>query len=98
MADIKVFSGGKEKQIRGLSVEKGSGGGDGMEPRVAKLESDVAHILREVGDIKTDVRELRKKTDEIKDAISSAKVWALLLYVGLAAALLGAMAKGFKWL
>lgn len=69
-----------------------------MEPRVAKLESDVGHILREVADIKTDIRELRKTTGEIKDSISSAKVWALLLYIALAAGILGTMAKGFGWL
>lgn len=69
-----------------------------MEPRIAKLESDVGHIQTDVKDIKDDVRELRKVAGEIKDSISSAKVWALLLYIGLGASMLYTMAKGFKWL
>ncbi len=73
-------------------------GGDGMEARIAKLEANVEHIQSDITDIKTDVRTGRDKIDEIKDAIASAKIWALLLYFGLAASLLYAMAQGFKWL
>jgi prefoldin subunit 5 len=74
----------------------GGGGGD-MEARVAKLEAHVEHIKSDISDIKTDVREVRKTTQDIKDSISSAKVWALLLYIGLGGSLLFVMAKGFKW-
>jgi hypothetical protein len=33
----------------------------------------------------------------VKDAIASAKVWALTLYAALAAAMLGTLARGFGW-
>jgi uncharacterized membrane protein YjjP (DUF1212 family) len=69
-----------------------------MEPRVAKLEADVGHIQADVADIKTDLRDLRTKIDGIKDSIHSAKVWALLLYIGLAGSMFLVLAKGFKWL
>lgn len=42
--------------------------------------------------------ELSGKIDSLKDSLSSAKVWALVLYAGLAGAMLYAMARGFKWL
>ncbi len=34
-----------------------------MEARIARIESDVAHLLTHVADIKVDVRSLRDKTD-----------------------------------
>jgi len=36
--------------------------------------------------------------DDLRDAIASAKVWALVLYIALAGWLFGAMARGFSWL
>jgi hypothetical protein len=36
----------------------GGGSNDGMEARVARLEADVEHIKRDIGDIKTDMRSL----------------------------------------
>lgn len=98
MADFRLLQGGRGRQTGGLGVEQGGGSGDGMEPRVAKLESDVGHIRSDISDIKTDVRELRNKIDDIKDSISTAKVWALILYIGLGGSMLFVMAKGFKWL
>jgi uncharacterized protein YlxW (UPF0749 family) len=82
---------------KGGQVTRGGGGDDTM-ARLAKLESDVDHIQEDVKDIKGDVRTLRDKVDDIKDSISSAKIWALLLYIALAGALLLAMARGFKWI
>ncbi|MGH8727400.1 MAG: hypothetical protein ACREV9_04415 [Burkholderiales bacterium] len=76
----------------------GDGGGGGMEARVAKLQSDVEHIQSDIAEIKVDGRDVRDKISGIKDSISSAKIWALLLYIGLAAALLTAMARGFNWI
>ena len=73
-------------------------GGDGMEARIAKLESDVGHIKSDILEIKTDIRASRTSLDSVKDSISGAKTWALLLYIALAASLLGVMAKGFGWL
>ncbi|EMI7065457.1 hemolysin XhlA [Providencia rettgeri] len=38
----------------------GNGGGGYMEPRVAKLESDVEYIKRDIGEIKENIREIQK--------------------------------------
>ena len=82
-----------------------TGGDGGMEARIAKLESDVGHIQTDVADIKADLRKIpdkidvvRDKIDKVKDSIASAKIWALILYIALAATLLGVIARGFKWL
>ena len=83
---------------RRLDVGGGGSNNGGVEARIAKLESDVGHIKTDIADIKTDGRTLVTKVDSIKDSISSAKVWALLLYIGLGAAILGVMARGFHWL
>jgi hypothetical protein len=40
-----------------------------LEPRVARLESDVAHILSSSEDIKIELRELRKSTDAKFDVV-----------------------------
>jgi uncharacterized coiled-coil protein SlyX len=89
---------------------------EGMEARIARLESDVAHIRSDVAELKTDVRSLRDRTDTLRDKIDelrdkmdarfdklhdslvSAQVWALLLYIVLAAANFGALARGFGWI
>ena len=73
-------------------AQHGSGsGGDGMEARLAKLESDVGHIQSDVKEIKTDIKELRK---DAKDD------FRLLFGVIIATtlALAGLLAKGFHWL
>ena len=85
---------------------------DPMEERVAKLEANVEHIRSDVSDIKTDVRRLNDKIDGVnKDlfgkidtviqAIADLKigraldrVWWLLM----SGALLGIMARAFKWI
>jgi hypothetical protein len=41
--------------------------------------------------------QLDAKFNPLKDSIASAKVWALALYIALAAAMLGTMARGFGW-
>lgn len=67
------------------------GGGDGMDGRIAKLESDVGYVLSGVAELKSDVREMRS---EFRSEIR------LLLGAGGVAvcALLTVMAKGFGWL
>jgi uncharacterized coiled-coil protein SlyX len=80
-----------------------------MEARIARLESDVAHIRSDVAELKTDVRSLRDKMDakfeamsarldKLHDSLASAKVWALMLYIALAGANFGALARGFGWI
>jgi len=47
--------------VKATSTGGGSGGGNGMnlEPRIAKLESDVGHINRDISTIKEDVKDIR---------------------------------------
>lgn len=62
-----------------------------MEARVAKLESTTEHILRELVEMKADIRELR----------GDAKVDFRILFGALIAAALGLaaiMAHGFHWI
>ena len=76
--------------------------GHTMEARIARLESDVAHLRADVADIKTDLRSLRDKVDTKLDAltqaISRAQIWALMLYIALAAGMFGTLARGFGWI
>jgi outer membrane murein-binding lipoprotein Lpp len=91
-----------------------------MEARIARIESDIAHLNSDVGEIKLDLRTLRDKVDELgtglngkidaldtrlsgkidqlRNEISSAKIWALMLYMSLAALNFGALARGFGWI
>jgi len=41
----------------------GGSGGDGVEARIARVESDVKNIFIHLGDIKEDIRRLRDKVD-----------------------------------
>jgi hypothetical protein len=85
---------------------------DPMEERVAKLEANVEHIRSDVSDIKTDVRRLNDKIDGVNKDLSGKidtviqaiadlkigraldRVWWLLM----SGALLGIMARAFKWI
>lgn len=69
----------------------GDGGdNDGMEARVAKLEALSETVARELGDLKTDMRELRR------DARTDFRtLFGALIAVALGLA--GLMAKGFHW-
>ena len=84
-----------------------------MEARIARLEADVAHLRTDVTEIKDDLRAFRDKMDarlerietkfdgkfdSLKDKIASATVWAVLLYVALAAGVFSTMARGFGWI
>lgn len=83
-----------ERQLRDGRLHARRGGGNppsGIEPRVARMEASVAHIERELSDIRADIRELRK-ADETNFRLLFGAMIALAL--GLA----GLMAKGFHWL
>jgi hypothetical protein len=49
----------------------------------------------EIGGLRKDIYE---RLDALKDSLGSAKIWALLLYIALAASLLGTLAHGFGWI
>ena len=69
-----------------------------LESRVARLEADVAHIRSDLAEIKRDIRELRGQIADIERklirGLTSNRIWMLLQ----SAAILGVMARGFKWL
>jgi uncharacterized coiled-coil protein SlyX len=69
-----------------------------LESRVARLESDVGHIRSDIAEMKLDIRELRKELAKLDQklisGLASNRIWMLLQ----SAALLGVMARGFKWL
>ena len=101
---LLLGSGGESRSARGTMDELSQ-----LPSRVAKLESDVAGIKKDVAEIKIDIRRMddrinakldshRDKIEALQQQISSVKVWALGLYIGLAAGLLLVMAKGFKWI
>jgi uncharacterized coiled-coil protein SlyX len=80
-----------------------------VEARIARLESDVAHVRTDVCDIKTDLRSLRDrmdtkfdvmetKLDALTNELSRAEIWALMLYIALAAGLFGTLAHSFGWI
>lgn len=50
--------------LRGVESTDPPGGG-GLEARVARLESDVEYIKRDLSEIKTDVRAIAGKVDKI---------------------------------
>jgi hypothetical protein len=72
-----------------------------VEERLAKLETHIEHIQSDVSDIKTELRRLSDKIDAVVQGISDLRigraadrVWWLLM----SAALLGIMARAFKWI
>lgn len=69
----------------------GDGGGNDMESRLVRLETLAEVTERRLTAIEVDVKEIRKE-------ISSAKIWALILFGTGWASLVGIMAKGFGWI
>ena len=66
-------------------------GGGGMEPRIAKLESDVGHIQDDVREIKIDIRGMRNDAKEDFRILFGA---IIVVALGLASL----MGKAFGWL
>lgn len=81
---------GKKNDDTGMN-SNGNGGGDDMQARVAKLESDVDYIKKSIGEIKDDVREIKR------DARTDFRLTFGAL-IAVALGLAGLMAKGFHWL
>ena len=49
------------------------GGGDMLEPRVAKLESDVSYIQRDISKLQKDVESIDTRLSDIETSLSSMK-------------------------
>ena len=71
--------------------KSGHGGEPPMEARIATLESHVEYIRRDIGELKTDVKEIRKEAKDDFRILFSA-------LVAVALGLAGLLAKGFGWL
>jgi outer membrane murein-binding lipoprotein Lpp len=84
-----------------------------IESDIAHLNSDVGEIKLDLRTLRDKVDELGTglngkidaldtrlsgKIDQLRNEISSAKVWALMLYMSLAALNFGALARAFGWL
>ncbi len=67
--------------------------------RIDTLRDELSARI-DASNAKTDAlrEDLSTKIDAIKESIASAKLWAMLLYVGLAGGIFYAMARGFKWI
>jgi len=63
-----------------------------------KLNPKQPHIFVQQKVLQPKIEKLEAKFDLLKDSLASAKVWALVLYAGLAGAMLLTMARGFKWI
>ena len=62
-----------------------------MEERLAKLDSDIEYIKRDIGEIKTDVRDLRGHQERDFRVLFGAIIAA-------GAGLAALMARGFHWI
>jgi len=61
---------------------RGNGGGgtfDGMEARVAKLESSVEHIQKDVTEIKVDIRDTKKDVQKIEVTLAKIRGESVLI-------------------
>lgn len=96
MSDVRVLP--FAEKIRSLDRPTGGCNDGGMEARIAKLESDVEYFKHDIGEIKSEVKEVRVSVQSHRDDFHAAKIWALMLYIAMAGILLGVMAKGFHWL
>lgn len=88
-----IIKGAEEASINYASMVKvvSSGGGGGMEARIAKLETDVEYIKRDMGEIKVDVKDLR-----VDLRVDFRTLFGALIIAALGLAAL--MAHGFGWI
>ena len=79
---------------------------ESMEPRIARLESDVDHLYTQVADMKADLRSLRDRVDPSSLAATRPKsrrrdpidLPLLLIYLLIQGMLLATLAHGFHWI
>ncbi|RXZ36572.1 hypothetical protein D9O50_08660 [Oxalobacteraceae bacterium CAVE-383] len=73
-----------------------------MESRVAKLESAVEYIQRDLADIKADIRDMKQTSSaNIRDMRHASSTDFRIMFGALIAVslgLAGLMAKGFQWI
>lgn len=77
--------------VRKFLTVQGGSGGDGVEARLSALEAHMTHVVDDVREIKSDLRELTDKVD-------SNFRWLLAAGATGVTALLGVLARGFGWI
>ena len=79
---------------------------DGLEPRVARIESNVGHLTAQSAEIKSDLRALNSKVDALRDKVDEKftatleklgelKVWVVTVVGG---GVLSVVARAFHWI
>jgi hypothetical protein len=72
---------------------------DRMDAGHAKLSERIDAVSSQLnGKIDAVASQLNNKFDDLKDAFAAGRVWALLLYIALAAVNLGTLARGLGWI
>jgi outer membrane murein-binding lipoprotein Lpp len=66
-----------------------------VSPLNTKVDGAVSQLNAKVDSA---VSQLNAKFDGLRDSVASTKVWALLLYIALAAVNLGTLARGLGWI
>ena len=62
---------------------------------ILRMDSGFSELRKETADLRKDmVNEFKS----VRASLAKAQIWALMLYILLAAGLLGVMAHGFKWI
>lgn len=89
-----------------IKFNDGGDGGMSLEARVAKLESDVNHIMLDIGEIKTDIRSMdnnfKAEIRRLDDKADSNFKWLIGIFLTAFLSAFGGlafmMAHGFHWL
>jgi chromosome segregation ATPase len=100
---------GVDKKVDGVRQELGEkieGVRQELGDRIEGVDKKVDGVRQELGEKIEGVREelgdrierVDKKIDDVRQELSSAKIWAVLLYLTLAAGLLSVIARAFKWI
>jgi hypothetical protein len=82
----------------GETDEKGGGVNVSIEVRVAKMESSVSHIERDMVDVKADIRDLRSELTETRITIYRLFTNSVAITITATLGLAALMAKGFGWI
>ena len=76
----------------------GSGGGDDLRERIARLEIHVQYLATTVDKVITKVEEANKNVESLKTSIANVKVWVLAGALGAVPIVMGLMLAFFRML
>jgi hypothetical protein len=99
MSDIVQDITGRDRSLEQMAEDvhqmarrSSSGGGDGMEPRIARLEAHTDHLLKGTEELKADMRNVRDRLAAIEVRVDHLPSKGFIVTVVLAAlAVIGAM-------